>query len=171
MTEAYKQASLVIPMALPQAVLPRTVSIDPSSRWHASALLASAMESATLPFRLKNQSNRETYAGMTAILDGMGRQTVASLQLSVDLGEDGTGRSADDDDSENGSRGTRLDMDFSPTDEIESAHRRQKGEDHKPHIFGQALTSRGPEREEEKEEDDEDRRNRRQRPGDLVYRR
>ncbi len=59
LVDAYRQADVVVPLAVPP-FLPSSVHLDVSSAWHSSALLASALESATLPTRLKDLGQRDT---------------------------------------------------------------------------------------------------------------
>ena len=81
MVEAYKQASIIVPLAVPRT-LPPSIALSPTSPWQTTALLASAMESATLPNRLKDPSNRDTLGGMADGLNAMGKQSIAGLQMS-----------------------------------------------------------------------------------------
>jgi hypothetical protein len=103
------------------------------------------MESVTLPSRLKDMANRDNLGTISDLLNVHGRQTVANLQMSVSKAnrvphsEDIGDKPAD---------GLRLDVDFKPSDDLETYHR-QNGFS-KPHIFSQVLAIRG-----EKPEDDE----------------
>lgn len=147
MTEAYKQASLLIPMALPsrKSLMP-SVSLDPSSPWHTSALLATAIESVTLPTRLRHEP-RDTLGTITDLLNVMGKQTVASLSMSVSAPKDPEAQPADQriplgDDHDLQDESLHLQMDFSPSEDPQPGRRLANG--HKqPHIFGQTVVTRG----------------------------
>ena len=169
-TEAYKQASMVIPLAVPDS-LPRSIGLDPSSRWHTSALLAAAYESVTLPTRLKDPAKRDTLGSMTDVLNAMGRQSVAGLQMSFTPAAATTtaaaaaaGETTDSTDLRQRQRetetesaadriksltkenpeGVQLDVQFSPSDQIDPYQSRRNGNTSKsPRIFSQLLGARG----------------------------
>ncbi|ROW12662.1 hypothetical protein VMCG_00173 [Cytospora schulzeri] len=180
LTEMYKQASLVIPIALPSSLPARvreSLSVDASSRWHTAALLSAAVESATLPSRLRDPANRETLGHMTDRLNVHGKQTVANLQMSF-AGAGGSPRARDAGD-EPDKDGLRLDMDFRPVDDLGDGRTRlqQNGFHAGPKIFSQVLASRGKKDDEdhdmegEEDEDDEDDRARRRGQGEAISRR
>ena len=77
-------ASMHIPCAsLPQS-LPSYVTLDDQSRWHTSALQAAAIESITLPSRLRNsQSARATFDTCEATLGGDSKRHLAACAFSV----------------------------------------------------------------------------------------
>lgn len=141
---------MFVPVSLPQNPRLKGLSLDTSSSWHTSALLATAIESATLPSRLKDGANRDTLGGIAELLNLHGKQTVANLQMSFsDASEvphsDGVGDGPSD--------GMRLDMDFRPQDDLDQRSRRQNGH-HNPHIFSQVLASRGQRAEDEEIKDE-----------------
>jgi hypothetical protein len=136
--------------------------IDPKSQWHVSGLLCTAMESMTLPSRLKLRDGvRETLDQLASALNVNGNQNIAKLRMSVDHksvavlnGHDRPGRldvraesrdmripsrerSADEDDV------ATFDMDFFPTESTEPVRGRQSIE--KAHVFGQAENYRDDE--------------------------
>jgi hypothetical protein len=77
-----------VPIALPSAALPSYTAVDPKSNWHVSALFATALESMTLPSRLKLQnSSRETIDELTSAININGNQNIAKLQMSIDQKE------------------------------------------------------------------------------------
>ncbi|KAH8894766.1 tubulin nucleotide-binding domain-like protein [Thozetella sp. PMI_491] len=163
LVEVYKQASILVPLALP-AKLPRSVGLDATSLWHSSALMAAALESATLPLRLKGSMTRDSMGSMGDLLNSMGKQSVAGLQMSFRKAPEETSdprerreHPAHGDDGE----GIRLDLDFSPSDQLDSGLGRQNG-NHEPRIFSQAVSRRGPGEEAPQDEDriDQDERNR-----------
>ena len=144
LTELYKQASLVIPIALPASLPPRlrsVLSLDASSSWHTSALLSAALESATLPSRLKDVTNRDTLGNITDLLNVHGKQTVANLQMSfTSAGEVPQSREVGDEPKD----GLSLDLDLRPADDLGGGGRRQQNGFHGgPKIFSQVLASRG----------------------------
>lgn len=153
LTELYKQSSIIVPMALPSTPSPRLrsmLSLDASSAWHTSALLSAAIESATLPSRVKDASNRDTLGDMADLLNVHGKQSVANLQMSFSSVDD-IPRTEDVGDEPKD--GVRLDMDFRPTDEVgEISARLRNGYQRSPKIFSQVLASRGG-----KMDDDDDR--------------
>lgn len=151
----YKYASLVIPVTLPSS-LGSNISLDASSSWHTSALLASAIETVTLPSRLRTGFDFDTYAGITSLLNQTGKQSIAGLQMSISKKEaplksptdarqkhnakevETIMEDASDDES---LRSLHLDLDFSPTDNLDLHNRRQNGSC-QPRIFSQIQTIR-----------------------------
>lgn len=139
-------------MALPSTPSPRLrsmLSLDASSAWHTSALLSVAIESATLPSRIKNVSNRDTLGNIADLLNVHGKQSVANLQMSFS-GVDGIPRSEDAGDEPKD--GVRLDMDFRPADEVvQGAARLRNGHHRSAKIFSQVLASRGGREKDEQD--------------------
>lgn len=144
LTELYKQASIIVPLALPSVPsqrLRQILSLDASSLWHTSALLSTAIESATLPSRVKDASNRDTLGNIADLLNVHGKQSVANLQMSFS-NVDGSPHSEEVGDEPKD--GVRLDVDFRPADEVgESVGRLRNGYHRAPKIFSQVLASRG----------------------------
>jgi hypothetical protein len=137
--EAYRQSTLFMPVCAP-ASLPRSVVLDGSSAWHASALVATALESVTLPSRLRDPANRDTLGGMAELLNVMGKQTIAGLRMSVP-GEPAPPPTlpADDEDGTE-EEASELRINFDPPDPLPAA----KANGHRPtHTFARALTLRG----------------------------
>lgn len=128
------------------------LSLDTTSAWHTSALLSAAIESATLPSRLKDTTSRDTLGNMTDLLNLHGKQTVANLQMSFS-GTTKTPRGEDvGDEPEDG---LRLDLDLRPADDLGDGRKQQNGYHRAPKIFSQVLANRG-ERAGDDEEGDED---------------
>ncbi len=142
LVEAYKQASVIIPLAVP-ARLPPTVRLDGTSRWHSSALMASALESVMLPTRLKDRANRGTLGSMADLLNAMGKQSVAGLQMSFGKAPERTGSDPRERQQE-GDEGAGLDVDFSPSDQLDYGSGRRNGHHQQPRVFSQAIVRRGP---------------------------
>ncbi|TVY81715.1 Protein dml-1 [Lachnellula suecica] len=164
-SEMASQASVFVPMALPSAALPSYVTLAPHSQWHVSGLLSSAMESMSLPSRLKVQgSARQTFDQLSFALNVNGNQTIAKLRMSVDQNSAlnghghpqavngevqisdsrvplGNGHVNDSDLNEEGEPQT-FDMDFFPTETGERSRGRRSN---KVHVFGQAENFRGDE--------------------------
>lgn len=144
LTEMYKHASMVVPITLPRP-LGSNIALDYASNWHTSAIITSALETVLLPSRLKDSENRDTLSGITALLNAMGKQSLANLQMRVDRQTTETsldsrmGEAASDEDDE--SDGLRLALDFAPSEQLESG--RQANGHQKPRIFSQVVTSRG----------------------------
>jgi hypothetical protein len=166
LAEMYKYASLVVPVTLPRP-LGSHVALDTASSWHTSALLASAIESVTLPSRLRNGLNRDTFAGMAGLLNQMGKQRIAGLQMSVAKRETGPAsgdsrvRQAnnvdvvmEDYDEDENSKNLRLDLDFSPADQVDPS--RRQNDSRPPRVFSQTVTIRGSEAEEQMDLDPEE---------------
>ena len=144
LVEVYKQASIVVPLAVPDR-LSRRINLDRSSHWHTSALLAAAVESAMLPSRLRDPLKRDTLGGMADVLNTMGKQTVADLQMSFAPSEaegqkDARQRKLSEEEL---SEGVQLDIRFTPSDQLDS-HSRSNGYGFdKPRVFSQLVASRG----------------------------
>jgi hypothetical protein len=147
------QATTFVPLSMP-GTLPSSVSLDPSSAWHTSALLAAAAESATLPSRLYplSDAQRVSLGDLSQILNTNGSQALAGLRMGV--GAQGGAGSED-----------KLDVDFLQLG-------RMKGDklDKSSHLFGKAILSRGQDEEEDESEQGRDKRGR-MAIGDPVVRR
>ncbi|KAJ4304294.1 mtDNA inheritance, partitioning of the mitochondrial organelle [Collariella sp. IMI 366227] len=145
LTELYKQASIVVPLAVPDRLSAR-VQLDATSQWHTSALLAAAVESAMLPARLRDASKRETLSSMADVLNVMGKQSVAGLQMGFAKAEAGQGPEKDARQrkltEEELSEGVQLDLRFTPSDQLE-AYSRLNGFNRPPRVFSQLVASRG----------------------------
>jgi hypothetical protein len=166
LSEIAPQASLFIPMTLPTAKLPPYVTIDPQSPWHVSGLLSAALESMSLPSRLKmTNGSRQTMDRLISALNINGNQNIAKLRMSVDQTTAPNGhyrsgrldapaesrdprlRSQDRSDHKPPADGesalTTFDMDFFPVETGEQTRRRSSNKE--PHVFGQAEGYRVPE--------------------------
>lgn len=174
--EFNSQASLVIPLALPQRLLPSNVQLNVTSPWNVTALLCAALESTTLYTRLKttDRANSSNLGNIADLLNVFGKQTIANLAMNLveppkpaqngtngashalngraelfsDIGHDAYSR-AEDDTSESGSqKGTvSLDIDLSSPEEVDLNPGGRRGH-RKRHVFSQFLTYRGPENPE-----------------------
>jgi len=78
-------ASLHIPISSVPASLPTYLALQSSSPWHTSALQALAIESLTLPTRLRtSEDGRATFDELEATLNDNGHRRIAGCALSVD---------------------------------------------------------------------------------------
>lgn len=124
------QSSLYTPIIDPPSRLPSSVNVDPRSKWHTSALISSALETVTLPSRLR--ACRDFEAALTG--DGMHR--IFELQSTIAQDEPDAGKRPDgSQDTGNGPSHVEaeFDLDFS-----------YDGLDDKDsHIFNQIQVARG----------------------------
>ncbi|KAI0014135.1 tubulin domain-containing protein [Xylariaceae sp. FL0662B] len=166
LAEFNPQASLVVPLALPESPLSSTVHLDPSSSWHVSALFAAAVESTTLYTRLKTSDlvYSSNLGNMTDLLNVFGKQAIANLEMSLvetpESHQNGTNRAADDRiaqtdhrlsmyesgiDEESGSGSQKeamsLDIDLSSPHDLNLDT--SQGRRRRRHIFSQVQTDRG----------------------------
>lgn len=83
--QACAQASMVVPLAVPDARVPSGIAVDISSAWNVSALLATATETASLQSRLRldGKSQPLGMADMAQSLNVSGRQTLANMRMAV----------------------------------------------------------------------------------------
>ncbi|KAJ4398487.1 mtDNA inheritance, partitioning of the mitochondrial organelle [Neurospora sp. IMI 360204] len=170
LTEVYKHASVVVPFTVP-ATLPGSVALNGGSQWHSTALLVAAMESVTLPSRLRDAANRDTMGTLADTLNAMGKQNVASLAMRFapppteeeggmewtnDLrqrqlfSQKSSGHAAVM--AKENPEGVFLDINFTPSDQLDYVRRRGGGDDNRPRVFSQVLTSRGYEIDEQAQE-------------------
>jgi hypothetical protein len=152
-------------MTLP-STLPPYITMDQRSPWHVSALYSTAIESMTLPARLRVQNGqRQTLDEIAGSLNVNGNQRIAKLQMSIgpeveSHSQNGdlrpgrlefvaqsrdsrmpshNGRATDSEaDIENA---INLDMDFFPFEEPDRIRGRRPVK--KIHLFGQAENYRG----------------------------
>ena len=162
LSEIAPQASIFVPISLPSTPFPSYVSLDPRSEWHSSALFSTALESMTLPSRLRLQhSGRETLDQLASALNINGNQNIAKLRMTIYQkplsngtdGEDGLQARAESKDERVASQerrgspldadedeSTTFDMDFFPTETGEYVSGRHRNK--KTHVFGQAENYR-----------------------------
>lgn len=172
-SEIASQASLFIPMTMPSTLLPNYVMLELHSQWHISALLSTALESMTLPSRLK--STRENLDQLASALNVNGNQNIAKLCMSIGQKAAINGHHPPERHEVRAqSRDTRLpsqerptfstssssddlstpDMEFFPREAVEQT--RERGSIKKTHVFGRAESYRGNENPEEDKDDEED---------------
>lgn len=80
--QACSQASMLVPLALPETSLAPPIRLNRSSYWHTSALFAAMAESALIPSRLKRSVNHASMADLAGSLNTSGNQTLASAGIS-----------------------------------------------------------------------------------------
>jgi hypothetical protein len=157
------QASLYIPITMPSSMLPKYVVLDPHSQWHVSGLLSTALESMTLPSRLKlHDGSRQTLDQLVNALNINGNQNIAKLRMSIDQktalnGNHRPGRlevraqsrdmrvpsqerNGESSSPEGESEVKMFDMDFFPFETGEQTRGRHSFK--KSHVFGQAESYR-----------------------------
>ncbi|KAH8653464.1 tubulin nucleotide-binding domain-like protein [Xylariales sp. PMI_506] len=165
--EMYSQASLIVPLSVPDR-LPSSVALDRSSSWHVAALFNAAIESTSLYTRLKttDQVNSTTLGSVADLLNVFGKQTMVNLRMTIvqppKRSQNGTngamqmpsGRGelydrlhsldfeekSDSGMSEDGVK--TLDVDLSTIDDNLMGSSRRRG---RPHLFSQVYTARGEE--------------------------
>ncbi|TVY22818.1 Protein dml-1 [Lachnellula hyalina] len=162
-SEIAPQASLFVPMAIPSDSPPSYITLDTHSPWHISGLLSTAMESMSLPSRLKVQSSaRQTFDQISNAVNVNGNQTITRLRMTIDqelalnghgdsqvaggIGQMGDSRvplgngHVNDSNLNQEEEPKTLDMDFFSTETGEQFRTRRP---RKPHVFGQVENSRG----------------------------
>ncbi|RGP69748.1 dml1 [Fusarium longipes] len=124
------QASTVVPLALPEEDISASVSIDRRSPWHTSALMAAAIETATLPSRL-TQGSSEQPGSLDVLAESLnvnGNQPLASMHMSLAPTKDSPEES-------------RIDVDFFQIGKTWSRQKIARFDTHK-HVFGEILSCR-----------------------------
>ncbi|KAF5673085.1 DML1-like protein [Fusarium heterosporum] len=124
------QSSMLVPMALPEGDLSAGVSMDRRSPWHTSALMAAAIETATLPSRLVQGLSVE-HSSLDILAESLnvnGNQPLASIHMSL-----ASTRDASED--------SRVNMDFFQVGRSWSRQHVARLDTHK-HVFGEILSYR-----------------------------
>ncbi|PQE30648.1 hypothetical protein CJF32_00008971 [Rutstroemia sp. NJR-2017a WRK4] len=165
-SEIIPQASLFIPTTLPSSPLPGYVHLDLNSQWQIAGLYSAALESMTLPSRLKPRNGiRQTLDQIAATLNANGNQNIAKLRMTVKQNSHGSINGNDHSTSNGNSQDTdprvssrstamrdlgigeedndvaKFDMEFFPTEALEQTRSRRTSS--KIHVFGQAENYRG----------------------------
>ena len=83
--ESFPQASMVMPLSIPEANMPSNLNLDLRSPWQVSALFATAAESASLPSRLSSGANFKStsLSDMTDTLNSTGNRRLAATRMAV----------------------------------------------------------------------------------------
>ncbi|UNI19689.1 mtDNA inheritance, partitioning of the mitochondrial organelle [Purpureocillium takamizusanense] len=137
LSQACSQASMVVPLSLPDGPFPSSVALDPGSPWQVSGLLSAAAESAGLQSRLA--ARRPTLLSELAeSLNTTGTQTLAAASMDV-------GQPADELNRE------KLDVDLFHLGRFgrNDRHREKPGR-----VFGQVSSYRGTAKLDESEENE-----------------
>ena len=160
--------SMFIPLSVPAAPLPKYVHLQRDSEWHSSALLAAAVESVTLPSRLRFGNCRQGTLGiLQAALNVNGSQTIAELQCSIIDPDDYTPRSFETseqtdgrlpsslqpkmtEEAEHGATESDLDIDLSGGDDQVSQAKKNR------HTFGTIRGLRGADEAAENADDEDE---------------
>ena len=170
--EMARSASLYVPLSIPAIQLPHYVHLNRDSQWHISALLSTALESMTLPSRLRpDQQRRGLLGDIEAGLNVNGNQSIAQLQCTILAPAteaagpvNGYGRHDDRAPSNivhaiNGEGDgdmitSQLDMNLSTGDRGSSSYASQH--DTSEHVFGAVENMRGKRQEADDQKLDED---------------
>ncbi|KZF24059.1 tubulin nucleotide-binding domain-like protein [Xylona heveae TC161] len=158
--EMATMASLYIPLSDSPAFVPDWINFNQGSRWHTSALLCTALESMTIPSRLRN-GKLETFSQIEGPLNVNGNQRIANLRFSVDdpkkldahdtslgsgIAARGEGRTVNptgntsDSEEEDAGAIKDLDIDLLPWAAAPVSRTRRRT---KRHVFGRVEVSRG----------------------------
>ncbi|KAJ0316771.1 hypothetical protein Brms1b_005331 [Colletotrichum noveboracense] len=139
-----EHASMMVPMALPHGRLPSNINLNLQSLWHTSALLSTAMETATIASRLNSQvggsSPQASLGDLVSGLNLQGKQTMSRLQLSVTGPKSISSAGINHVDDH-----TKLDVDFFDILRTKPLPRKRSLEESAstPHFFGHTVTTRG----------------------------
>lgn len=127
-------SSLYVPIHDPPARIPKYLTVDCQSEWHTSALISSAVETVTLPSRLRQYHDFE---GALAGDDGVHKIFELQSRVIQDGGHGTNGFAAKSEQVNGEDAGakpqTRFDLNFSNED-VRS---------NEPHLFNQVEVSRG----------------------------
>ncbi|KHO00871.1 Tubulin FtsZ [Metarhizium album ARSEF 1941] len=148
--QASTQASMVVPLALPESQLRPHIGLDCHSSWHVSSLLAAICESALIPSRLKGYHGA-SLADTAETLNSSGNRTIVSAVMSIPAEQSG-----------GVDMGDTLSFFQVGQDSSKVKHRPER-------IFGQVMCHRGPNTEQTEPERTADSR-RRQVIGNPVTR-
>lgn len=87
-SEIVPETTLYTPITFPSRGLPSYFTLDQSSNWHVSALFSLAVESVTLPSRLKERNgSRQTLEQLEYLINTNGHQNIAKLRMSINHDE------------------------------------------------------------------------------------
>lgn len=158
-------------MSLPSR-LPNYAVVDPLSPWNVAGLFSTALETMSLPSRLKLRNGiRESLDQLINVLNVNGNQNIAKLRMSIEQETAPNGhhrparlevraqsrdirlpsqeRRAEEPDSQDESKVKTFDMDFFPAEASDQSRVRRAIKE--AHVFGQAETYRS---DTQKQEDD-----------------
>lgn len=150
------QASMYVPLTTMPATLPPYLTLSETSRWQTSALQALALESITLPTRLRvGQEGRSTFDEFETVLSNDGNRRIAQLNMSIkdpsEFEESENGRNGQHDSRMNGytnghhahdeSELSDLDIDMQP--KIVNLMNERGSSARRNHVFSQTQSLRG----------------------------
>ncbi|KAG9652461.1 tubulin nucleotide-binding domain-like protein, partial [Aureobasidium melanogenum] len=150
------QASMYIPLTTLPDVLPPHVNLNAASKWHTSALQLLALESMTLPTRLRSgQQGRSSFADIETLLSNDGNRRIAQLNMSIkdpaELEGEADGHASQHDSRMNGhtngtfdhddSESKDLDIDMQP--KIANLTGERGHHNRRTHVFSQMQSLRG----------------------------
>ncbi|KAL7273746.1 mtDNA inheritance, partitioning of the mitochondrial organelle [Rhizina undulata] len=169
LTTLHPAASLYVPLRSPPLNFPRYVTLDPTSPWHTSALISTAIESATLPTRLRDKEGvgmMGTLNDLSMLLNVSGNQKISMLKMRVD------DREPEEDDIQiqdsrvpTWSDVVVIKRKYTGSEEIEMSWEVDKGSTRgfrgtfrggKEHVFSRAEVHRGSTKRQEGEEEKEE---------------
>lgn len=153
-------ASTVVPLSIPEdRKLPQNIHLDWNSTWHTSALLATAIETATLPSRLLAQRGVSPVglSDLAECLNAAGNQYLASLKFVAGINKQ------------------NVEAENEATVDLFNIAKQKTDKPSHGSPFGKLQTARGVNDEDEEEDDDGNAQNKssigRQLVGDPVLRR
>lgn len=138
------QVSAFMRLSSPPTSIPRHVRMDPLSEWSKSALLCTAVETVTLPTRLRQGNGRlSSLAELESVLNTTGSRSLFDLKASTVTSHGPIEHHPGSRSLHDGSHGshelatiqTEFDLDYSPRGSQTSLGRT-------PHLFGQAEIRR-----------------------------
>lgn len=88
LAEVYTQVDTAVPLSIPSPTHP-SYTLDPTSKWHFSALLSTALESATLPTRLR--ASPASLSDLSTALNVQGHHTISRLRMGIGAGRGAKG--------------------------------------------------------------------------------
>ncbi|KAF2216339.1 hypothetical protein CERZMDRAFT_34223 [Cercospora zeae-maydis SCOH1-5] len=128
-------ASLHIPVQNVPSWLPDYVSLDAESPWCTSALQATAIESVTLPTRLRaTQTGRATFDNLEMTLNGDGNRRITAFSFSAKAGLEGEDHAREED---------HLDIELFPHFSLPNTADRNRRRPRRPHVFSRVSSLRG----------------------------
>ena len=86
MSNTVPLTSLYVPLGCPQSKFPGYINLDPALQWYKSALLSVAVETCTLPTRLRDSFGAGRLGkldDLASLLNANGGQKIASLSMTV----------------------------------------------------------------------------------------
>ncbi|KAF8417116.1 tubulin domain-containing protein [Tirmania nivea] len=76
-------SSIYVPLVSPPINVPKFIEMDPTSQWHKSALLSTAMETVTLQTRMKDKALGAKLADLSATLNPSGFRNIGLVSMTL----------------------------------------------------------------------------------------